>query len=184
MSNVVKEDILWEDGRPNMGGAQTQWHYGFAREVKYWPEIPAWDVAASYDALVTCTTAIVMKMDKQCYEGYLTMDTGEIKSMGVGEFDGKSFEHTFELFIPGSMAKALGFAQWINNSNLVFFPKNAEGDTYIIGNKAFPAKVDTTEIATGKATKDRKGWKLIVRSRGIGPAPLYTFDVPITPAVS
>ena len=183
---MTTQDILWEDGRPNMGGLQTRCWYGFARDVQTWPVVQAWDEASNFTQLVTLGNQMYMKNGKQCHELYLTMDTGELKASNVGEIDGKSFEPGFELFHPGTRAEMLGFAQWINNSNLFFFVLDTESIVYMVGNQMFPAKVETSEITSGKLTKDRRGWKLMVKSRGISPMYVYpdSFTIPTTPSAS
>jgi len=183
---MIYQDIKWDDGRPNMGGLQTRYWYGFANEVLTWPVVQAWNVASTLAQLVTLENQIYMKTGKQCWEGYLTMDTGELKAANVGEIDGKSFEPSFDLFFPGMKAEALGFAQWINNSNMFFFVLDTDNVTYMVGNQMFPAKVESSEITSGKLTKDRRGWKLSVKSRGITPVQIYPegFTIPVTPSAS
>ncbi len=54
------------------------------------------------------------------------MDTGRVQDKLVGDLDGKSFEHSFEWFFPGTIAKALALITKFSNSNI---------DLYCIGSQ-------------------------------------------------
>lgn len=166
-------DLNWpSEGQDNAGGLRTIGFYAPIGDFVSIPKVPANPVDMS--AVAKITTDFNFKTGKGWRKIYSTMDTSEVKSTQVGELDGKSFEHSAEFFHPGNKAEALGFCRLINNGSFIFLFIEPEGNVRVVGSEAFPAKTESIEQTTGKATADRKGTTIMVKGRGLGPAPIYT----------
>lgn len=174
-------DLLWPDGQDNIGGTQVNHYYAPLVTFQYLPTVP--DVPATLGEMVTISEDVEFYTGKKFLKIYSTLDTGKVADKLVGEFDGKSFEHSFEWFFPGTMDQALALISKFANSNMIFIASEANGQKRMIGTRKFPAKLAMADVDTGAKTSERKGIKLRVESRGITPAPIYTGSIPLTPAI-
>ncbi len=173
-------DLLWPDGTDNIGGTEVTHYYAPLSDVLTFPTLP--DAPATLADEVTISDPFVFKTGKKFLKFYSTLDTGKIEDKSVGEFDGKSFEHKFELLFPGTRAEALALIRKMNNTNMVFVASEAGGQKRIIGSEGFPAKMSLSDVTTGSKTSDRKGTSIMVESRGVTPAPIYTGAIPLVAA--
>lgn len=166
----------------NMGGTLQKFYFALADDVETWPSLPA--------SPLTIATAMVltgnfnMKHGKKFFEGYMTAETGEVRDEQIGDKDGVSHKHIFELFHPGMKDALLGFMRLSNNSDMVFLIPDTDGDYRVVGNENFPARKESSTGTTGKARSDRRGATLTFSSFGSGPAPLYRGTIPLTEDVS
>jgi hypothetical protein len=174
------DDLLWPDGSDNIGGTEVNHYYAPLSEIDEFPEISA--TPANLAEEVTISADFTFNTGGRFRKIYSTLDTGKIDDKSVGEFDGKSFEHVFEFFFPGSKAEALALIRKMNNTNMVFIASEANGQKRIIGSRAFPAKMSMSDVSTGQKTADRKGTTIKVESRGVTPAPIYTGAIPLVAA--
>jgi len=175
------DDLLWPDGEDNIGGTQVNHYYAPLNHFNILP-VPV-EPAVSLEDMVTISTDVEFITGRKFLKLYSTQDTGRVLDKLVGEFDGKSFEHSFEWFFPGTLEKALALITKFANSNMVFVASEADGKKRLIGSTKFPAKLSMADVDTGAKTSDRKGVKLKVESRGITPSPVYTGALPLTPAI-
>lgn len=175
------EDMLWPDGADNIGGTQVIHYYIPLANVLSLPTLSTSPVTLSQ--MVTIPDDIMPRPTKKFLKLYSTMDTGRVLDKLVGEFDGKSFEHSFEFFHPGTLADAMAIVTKFANSNMLFIASEANGQKRLIGSTKFPAKIAVADIDTGAKTSDRKGIKMRVESRGTTPAPIYTGIITLTPAI-
>ena len=175
------DDLLWQDGADNIGGTQVNHYYAPLVHFQNMPTAPV--LSTTLSEMVTISESVVFYAGKKFLKLYSTMDTGRVLDKLVGELDGKSFEHSFEWFFPGTLDIAMALVSKFANSNMIFIATEADGKKRIIGSNKFPAKLDIADIDTGAKTSDRKGIKMKVVSRGITPAPIYTGAIPLTPYV-
>jgi hypothetical protein len=175
------DDLLWPDGTDNIGGTQVNHYYAPLNDFQILPVVVT--PAVSLEDTVTIEDDVVFYTGHKFFKIYSTIDTGRVADKLVGELDGKSFEHTFEWFFPGTRAKALALITKFANSNMIFIASEADGQKRLIGSTKFPAKLSMSDVDTGAKTADRKGIKMKVESRGISPAPIYTGAIPLTPAI-
>jgi hypothetical protein len=174
------DDLLWPDGTDNIGGTEVNHYYAPLSDIAVFPGIPT--TPATLTEEVTVADDFEFNTGKKFLKIYSTLDTGKIDDKSVGEFDGKSFEHSFEFFFPGTIGEALALIRKMNNTNMVFIASEANGQKRIIGSPAFPAKMSMSDVTTGQKTADRKGTTIKVESRGVTPALIYTGAIPLTPA--
>lgn len=176
------QDINWTDGSDNTGGVQQNIYFARLADIETLPEPIVNDSTASgsFSQLVTINANIVMKAGKTFFKMYCTLETAGIKSDTQGELDGKSFKNELEFFHPGSQAEALGFAQWAKNSSLIFLVPELDGTVRLLGNNAYPAKMESSPFDTGKKTSDRKGGTFKFMSVRKGPAPIFSAQVRLT----
>lgn len=129
--------------------------------------------------LVTLSGQFTLGPGKKWFPMYSTLDTGRVTDKLVGEEDGKSWEHVFEWFYPGTEAQAMGLISMFANHRMAFIATEANGQRRMIGNATFPARLTMAEIDTDLKTAGRKGIKLKVESRGPRPAPIVPADIVI-----
>ncbi len=175
------DDLLWPNGTDNIGGTQVNHYYAPLININFLP-VPQ-EPAVTLDDIVTISSNVEFYTGRKFLKIYSTMDTGRVQDKLVGDLDGKSFEHSFEWFFPGTLAKALALITKFSNSNMIFIASEANSQKRMIGSRKFPAKLTLADVDTGAKTSDRKGIKLKVESRGTTPAPIYTGVIPLTPAI-
>jgi len=167
------------EGRKNTGGTQTNVYYASVCDFDVIPTVPANPATMADVAKITAN--FTFKPGKKFSKFYTTEGTSEVKSTGVGETDGRSFEITAEVFHPGTEVELLGFATMINNASTIWLVPDADGVIRVIGSEAFPAKISANDHTTGKATADRKGSTFVLKSKGHTVAPVYSGTIQVTP---
>lgn len=164
---------LNDDENENPGGLKV---------VGYWiprKHITAYPTMTPYDDITTDTQSVVLNGNYTLAVGkffipvYNTMDTSEITSTAVGEPDGKSYEHQYDGFIPGLFVEMLAFARKMISTKGVFIRVTVDGERLVVGSEDFPAIFIEGKHTTGKATADRRGFTYTIKSKGIGPTPMY-----------
>lgn len=175
------DNLLWANGQDNIGGTEVTHYYAPLAQISVMPVPP--EPASTLDEMVTISNGIGFYTGYKFHQIYSTLDTGRVQDKLVGEFDGKSFESSFEWYFPGTLAKALALISKFANSNMIFIATEANGQHRLIGSKSFPAKLSQADVDTGAKTSDRKGIRLKVESRGKTPAPIYTGVITLTPGL-
>jgi hypothetical protein len=175
------DDLVWPDGSDNIGGTQVMHFYTSLASISTLPALPLSPL--TLPEVVTISEHILFYTGKKFFKLYSTMDTGRVVDKLVGEFDGKSFEHSFEFFFPGTLDMALAIVTKFANSNMIFIATEANGQKRLIGSKKFPAKISVADVDTGAKTADRKGIKMRVESRGTTPAPIYTGAITLAASI-
>lgn len=179
LNAVVLDSVSWGGGH-NPGGTEEKVYYVEVSDIETMPSIAA--APTTPGEVVTIATDIVLKAGgKKFHELYITRDKGQLMSEGVGEIDGKSFVNKFSGFHPGSDPAMLGTAAMLNNGSFVFLVPEANGQYRIVGNLTKPAKCSASEVNTGAATADLAGWSFTVEAPALGPAPVYTGAIQLTP---
>lgn len=165
--------IEWPQGRYNPGGI-TKTYYGFKEDFLSFPVLADPETATTLESLVSYTTAVVMKLGKQIFPLYCTVEEGEIKSTMVGPRDGKGYENMLEISFPGSEAEFLGFKAAAANRELIFFVKEKNGKIRVLGNIEDPAYFEADDSTSGKKIADGRASKLTFKASAATPAPIYT----------
>jgi hypothetical protein len=92
---------------------------------------------------------------------YCTMDKGKMEAKGQGDTDGKSYKQEFEVFLPGSLSAAHGFAAQCKNDNficLLEMPDSSVANGYLqVGTEMFPAKIEP-EFTTSTNSAGVRGY--------------------------
>lgn len=172
-------DLTHTDGDDNSAGIQGYIYIAKLADIETLP-VPVLDDSTGdgdFADLVTISDDIIMLPFKSFKQVYVTLETGQLDGKAQGEFDGMSFSNEFEFLIPGSGAEALGFGQWVKNSNLIMLVPEVDGRVRLFGHQGFPAKLASADSTTGKKASDRKGITYKFRSSRKGPAPIFTGSV-------
>lgn len=174
-------DMDWPDQKENPAGLKV---------IGYWiplndlddplPYLQPFSAITNNEQATTLIGNFVPKSGKSFLTLYSTMDTSAIVDNNVGELDGKSWEHELELFYPGVDKDVAALARKLPNTRGLFIREMVDGQRRVIGSKDFPAVVTEASITTGKATADRRGLTIKLKSRGLGPAPFYTGPIPLS----
>lgn len=174
--SVTLRDLSHTDGSDNTAGIQQNVYFAKLEDILTLPKPVLDDSTGSGNLsdLVTISSNIVMKPEKQFYKLYCTLEAGELKNDAQGELDGMSFMNQLEVFLPGSSAEALGFAQWVKNSNLIILVPESDGQVRVLGHEGYPAKLVNMAGTTGKVPADRKGMTYTFKSTRKGPSPIFT----------
>ena len=175
-------DLLWQDGKENMGGLKVIGYYAPISDIDNFPELPAAPTTPEEEVTLESITGFTFKTGKNFLKIYSTEETSSVTSEPQGEVDGQSFVNKAKIFYPGSEIECMAFMKAVNNNNMVFIFEEASGGARrVIGSKAFPAKCKPSHT-TGEKTADRKGMTMEIQSFGTTPAPFYTGDISLTPA--
>ncbi len=114
---------------------------------------------------------------------YCTMDKGKLDAKGQGDTDGKSYKMEGELFYPGSLAEAHGFASKVKNENLIVLTEMPDSDVngYMqVGSEMFPCKI-SPEFTSATNASGVRGYTF--KYEAMTPTVfVYTAAVSITPA--
>ena len=176
------EDVLWAQGKDNMGGLVGDIYF-----------CPTEDVDFTTPPTLTGNTidAIAVKAGKKFFRVYHTRGTGKIDDNIIGERDGKAYENMLEFFHPGNSEAMQKFKRLVKNTPGVWVAKDTDGKFRVLGIVALgeegseivsldmPAYVDTAPGTTGAAVEERRGTTMTVRSESPHP-PLFLNTVPPT----
>lgn len=165
-------DIVYPQGRYNPAGL-TRVLYAFTEDILSMQVMPDPETTLTFSELVEMNEAIVMKPGKKFSELYCTLEEGEIKSKQVGPRDGKGFENEVEISFPGNDALLLGFQAQCANRTLVKLVLEKNGKWRVVGNINDPAYLDNGEYTSGKKIADGRATKLMFKSSGPTPPPIY-----------
>lgn len=177
-------DITYASGQDNTGGMTQKFYFAYAEDIATWPTYKDKATAATHDELMTYAGNFIMKTGKRFFEGYCTMDTGEVKWDAQGPIDGKSFKHTYELFRPSADAKALAFLDLAKNANLVIIARDKDANWRVVGSEFMSAKLESSAGTTGKSGEDSKGDTMTFISSLESPPKFYPGTIPVTEATS
>lgn len=165
-------DLLWGDGKENMGGLKTIGWYAPISSIDNFPPLPALPASPDDEVTLEASPGFTFLAGAHFFRIYSTMETSFITDEPQGDQDGQSFVNKAEIFFPGTEAEVLAFAKAVNNTGMVFIFEEVSGRKRVIGNPGFPAKCKP-KITTGQKTADRKGMTMEIFSYAYTPAPLY-----------
>lgn len=174
--------LLGPDGQSDNMGGLTQRLY-FARVQDFLSiKVPVAPFTTP-DDLVTISTAHTFNTGKCFKKLYCTMDKGKLDAKGQGEIDGKSFKLEGEIFYPGSLADAHGFASQVKNDNFILLveqPDSADNGHIQVGTEMFPAKI-SPEFTTATNSSGVKGYTF--KFEAMSPRVyVYSGTIALTPA--
>jgi hypothetical protein len=175
---VDTQDLTHLSGSDNTPGLQQKLYYTTLENIVEMPKTVIDDSASptgSFADLVTIMDDIVVI--KPLSFIYVTLEEGELKHVGQGETDSMSFKNSLEFAHPGSKGEVLGFAQWAKNNNMIFFPAEVDGQLRILGNRAYPAKLESAPGSTDKKAAGAKKSTFVFQSSRKGPAPIFKGNV-------
>jgi len=171
---VDTQDLVHQSGSDNTPGIQQKIFYTTLENVVTLPK-PVIDDSASptgsFADLVTILDDIVVKVPLSSI--YVTLEEGELKHVGQGETDSMSFKNSLEFAHPGSKAEVLGFAQWVKNNNIIFLVPEVDGQVRLLGNRAYPAKMESAPGSTDKKAAGAKKTTFTFQSSRKGPSPIF-----------
>jgi hypothetical protein len=170
--------VTYPQGRYNPAGITKVW-WALAADIATFPTLDTPDdVGATFSSLVSYDEAIVMKTGKKFEELYCTLEEGELKSVFVGNRDGKGKENTLEISFPGNDAPFLGFEAFVaNRPDLVFLVREKNAKVRVLGSPEDPAYLDTGDATSGKKIADGRKNVLTFKASGATAPPLYTLPV-------
>lgn len=159
-------------------GIAEEIYYSLVEHIK---SIPAPIPAASLESYVTIAGPIVMNPGKGFAKMKLQVDLNGLKAALVGNKGNKKVQTTLEAFIAGFKAQLIGFQEKYRNARLVFAIPDANGNTWLVGDKLKAARFENIDLDTGKTAEDNNGATMnIVAVKG---PRLYTGDLPMNDAV-
>lgn len=141
---IAYSDIDAPDGQKDNMGGFTQRAY-FAPVEDFLVIQKPVSNPTTFEQLVEIATAHTFKSTKCFLKIYCTMDRGKLENKVQGETDGKSFRTEGEIFVPGSEAKAHGFAAAVKNGRFIILLEQSDSDVnghLQVGTEMFPAKID------------------------------------------
>jgi hypothetical protein len=163
----------------NMGGTQQVFYIAPVRDILTIQKPVA--SPSTLDAIVSITTAHVMKTGKKFTKVYVTMDTGEIEDEPTGDRDARGTKSTFKFRTPGQNAELLGFMSQAKNDRFIVLVPLADGTLRQMGSEQFYAEM-MGKVITGKNSSGYRGIEGEITC--FGPTLLlYTAAVPLTPGV-
>jgi hypothetical protein len=182
-------DLKRGSGKQNMGGLLTRAY-----------AIPLVDVdpAALPDLTavgkLTIVGNIVPKAGKGFYELYSTPEKNKIDDTTVGEIDGKSKEHMYEFFFPGSEPECDEFEAQAMNDQWVLVIPDTRGRKRIIGlcrldpasvelSADLPAYLIGSSGTTGAARADLAGKTFQFQAKAAHAPLYYSGTTPLASAV-
>lgn len=175
-------DLEFEDGQDNMGGTQLIAFYTPINDVLTLPGYTASPANLGDYAIVD--TNVIFKPGKCFNKLYATPDTGKIDDNKIEGKDSNSFESIYEFFFPKNDAKSLGFQRIAPTTKFLFVVPEADGNNRVLGIKpGVPASVASIAGTTGNTSTGEKGATFQIKSIQNGPAPIYTGEISLVPAV-
>ena len=141
----------------NRAGIVDRIIFGYADDVKVWPNLPAptGGAAMTLEKAGAWEGSIAMKNGCCLYELNFTDETGELKITDQGEKGGKSFLYELEISRAKINATMFGFENAIKDRNIVIIVQDRNGIKYLMGDELAPAiKVEGDGSTTGKTGTD------------------------------
>jgi hypothetical protein len=182
-------DLLFTQGQDNLAGLVGEIYDCPTEDIESLP-----DLAAATSLVTEAGVDIVCKSTKKFTRLYITDETGNIKTVGVGPRDGKARESVLMGRYPAS---GFELEDWIsdrqNTPSIQIFRLARTGDLYLMGvsrlkktdvtlSLAIPSYFENAESDSGSARADQNGapisWKF---TAGHGPIK-YVGAIPLTPA--
>ncbi|MFK5893740.1 MAG: hypothetical protein QM504_11020 [Pseudomonadota bacterium] len=174
-------DLDFEDGQDNMAGTQLLAYYIPIADVETLPGYVA-NPAALGD-YGTVDTAIICKTGKNFLKLYASPDSGKIDDNKIEGKDANSFESIYEFFFPKNDAASIGFQRVSGTGKFLVIVLEADGNKRLMGIKpGVPAIVASVAASSGTQSSGEKGATFQFKSLQNGPAPIYTAEIPLTPA--
>jgi len=176
-------DLDFIDGVDNMAGTQLIAYYIPIDDVETLPGYKA-DPALLGD-YATVDTAIVCKSGKNFLKLYASPDSGKIDDTKIEGKDSNSFESVYDFFFPKNDAASLGFQRLAGTTKFLIIVPEADGNNRLMGIKpGVPAILASVAATSGTQSTGEKGATMQFKSIQNGPAPIYTAEIPLTPAGS
>ena len=136
------------------------------------------NAADNFSELAEITESHILKAGKKLHKVTFTVETGAIKTTQIGEKGRRLFENSFELEVPGSEAKLLGFSRYIKNQKLVCFVNEAGSERVRqIGNAMVPAWVESQEGGLEAPIEGKNAITYVFKDKALYHAPIYSGDL-------
>lgn len=177
LTGLTLESLTHTDGETNVPGLMQKIVIGAIDDcdLSRWPLRVVTDPsgAGTFQNAGRITDNIYLLENKDVYEFYGTPENGEDKATSVGDVDGMSANNEITWFIPGKKAELLGFIHWAQNAKLFVIAPDMNGQAYLHGTEAYPARLVNYEVTSGKDGGSKRGAMLTFRYRDAAPAPLF-----------
>jgi hypothetical protein len=162
-------DLLWGAGKQNMGGLTSKGYWIAMEDV----DDTALPVLTGVGKLKV-TADIILKAGKGFVELYSTPEKNKLEDPTVGEVDGKSKEHIYEMFFPGDEEACAEFEAFAMNTPGLLIIPDTRGRNRLVGltrldpattalSSLLPANLTNSNGSSGQARADLKGktfsWK-------------------------
>jgi len=175
-------DLDFEDGQDNMAGTQLLAYYIPIDDIETLPGYMA-NPAALGD-YATIDQPIVCKTGKNFLKLYVSPDSGKVEDNKIEGKDSNSFKSVYEFFFPKNDSASLGFQRLAGTTKFLVIVLEADGNQRILGIKpGVPATLSNVAGTTSTTSTGEKGATMQFESIQNGPAPIYTGEIPLVPAV-
>ena len=125
------------DDRDNVGGVKAFLIFGYWDDVDAFPEFPKPTDSAplTLEAAGAWVGDVVMKAGTNAYLMEFTDETGELKISDQGEFGGESFKFDLSITSARMRKKIFGFENAVKGRKMFFIVTDANGQSYLMGDK-------------------------------------------------
>lgn len=175
------QDIVVGCGSTNPPGVNVRLYMVNKEEILTFPTKKAYDPAIAGESVKLDGEIILVPNSKWATIDIVT-DTGEVKDGIVGTDGSKSIESFLDGVIPTTSASVLEWMERNANNCMVVLAKEKSGIVRVLGTKESPAKLESGEATTGKATGDIHGLTFSIKSTTGYTASIYegTIDLDAT----
>jgi hypothetical protein len=175
---VIPSDVDFLDGTEINPGINQHIFWSLYSDILTFPK-PVAD-PSNYAAVVSVTSALVMKTGKKFNKLYCVRNEGKASAKSAGSIKFIASENELEILVPGSQAELKGFVEYIKNRDLILLVPHRNGEVTMWGNQDLAASLKSFEWMDGGKPGDQQGFKLVFASDGKLPW-TYTAAVPLTP---
>lgn len=161
-------------------GTSEYAYYALEAHVVTTP-MPVTATDKSYAGAVTITEAITMVAGKHFAKIDLQVDLNELKAGYVGNTGNQKINSNFDAYIAGLTSQLVGMQKKLLNKRLILIVPDNNGNFWLLGTKAKPARITTFDIATGKTSEDNNGATVNVLTKTN--LYKYTGAIPLTAVV-
>ncbi|MDK7376007.1 hypothetical protein QP519_10720 [Weeksella virosa] len=145
-------------------GTSEHAYYALVEHVKE-IKLPSGEAAKTFAGSVTIADAIEMHTGKKFSKINLQVDLNELTSNYVGNVGNLKTNSNFEGYIAGVQAQLVGMQKKMRNKRIILLVPDNNGNTWLVGTVAKPARITSFDIATGKTDDDNNGATLNIMSK-------------------
>lgn len=173
MCTITLEDVGGESCEPIAGLVSTIDIAPIA-DFLVVQEIPDLDAVGTLASKATIATAHTFPVGKGFSQIAGVEETGNIKSVGIGETGRRLFQNDLIVEVAGSEAKLLGWLRVVKNMKFIaLVTEFGNGQVRQLGSSRFPARFSGIEAAIEALAEGKNSVTLTITDKQVCPAPVY-----------